>query len=164
MTAYKAPQDYPMGNNEEYVFLAGSIEMGKAVEWQTLIEKEFEGSGINTLNPRRDDWDSSWVQDPTPGTKFHEQVTWELTGLENSDMIVFYFDPKTQSPVTLLELGKCLENNEDKLIFVCCSPEYFRYGNVKIMCDREFERKSLILFSENFDDLVSDIRLALAFM
>lgn len=117
------------------IFTAGSIEMGKAEKWQDKLVRLFEYSDhVLFLNPRRDDWDSSWIQDPTPGTKFHEQVSWELDHIELSDIVVFYFDPKTQSPITLLELGHCL--GADKTVIVCCPDGYFRKGNVVITCKR----------------------------
>ena len=100
------------------VFTAGSIEMGKAEPWQDKLAKEFTKENVIFFNPRREDWDSSWTQDPTPGTKFHEQVTWELDYIEKSDLVIFYFDPKTQSPISLLELGLCLSFS--KPVIVCC--------------------------------------------
>ena len=56
----KAPKK--LTNGGITVFLAGSIEMGKAVDWQTQIENELkdklDGDTVVTLyNPRRDDWD-----------------------------------------------------------------------------------------------------------
>src|SRR5947207_12517647 len=58
------------------VFLAGSIEMGEAEQWQKRIVAALSGAGdLVILNPRRDDWDGSWEQradDP----RFSEQVNW----------------------------------------------------------------------------------------
>src|SRR5690606_22033053 len=104
------------------IFLAGSIEMGRAIPWQDKLAEIFSAEDkLVILNPRRPDWDSSWKQDPTPGTKFHEQVTWEQDYIEAADIVVFYFDPKTQSPITLLELGQNLNNS--KTIIVCCNKD-----------------------------------------
>lgn len=116
------------------VFLAGSIEMGKAIPWQDRVAEEVSAKKLILLNPRRADWDSSWTQDPTPGTQFHEQVTWEQDYLSLADIVVFFFDPKTQSPITLLELGHALGSG--KKIIVCCPDGYFRKGNVIIVCKR----------------------------
>jgi len=113
-----------------YVFLAGSIEMGKAEKWQDRLANELSDYEVVLFNPRRDDWDSSWVQDPTPGTKFHEQVSWELEHIRKSDLVVFYFDPNTQSPITLLELGYVIGSGMQAI--VCCPDGYFRKGNVII--------------------------------
>jgi hypothetical protein len=67
------------------VFLAGSIGLpdsgGKAEDWQKMIIKELSDYPIQFLNPRRDDWDSSWKQ-TIEDKQFNEQVTWELSSLE----------------------------------------------------------------------------------
>ena len=140
MKYIEAPNDLgTFSHKETVIFLGGSIEMGKAENWQTKFVNRYENcDNLVLLNPRRKDWDSSWSQDPTPGTKFHEQVTWELKAQELSDIVVYYFDPNTTSPITLLELGLFSRNatGNNAVPLVCCSPEYFRYGNIKIVCDR----------------------------
>lgn len=119
--------------NKTWIFLAGSIEMGLADEWQKRLVNKFEDHDLIFLNPRRDDWDSSWPQDPTPGTKFYEQVTWELDFLKSADLVVFYFDPATESPITLMELGYAVGSSKN--IMVCCPDGFYRKGNVVITCD-----------------------------
>jgi len=114
------------------VFLAGSIDMGKAVNWQERVEKELEDLEIIIANPRRDDWDSSWVQDIS-NDKFREQVTWELDSLELAQLILVYFDPDGPAPITLLELGMFGRTSN---MIVCCPEGYWRRGNVQIVCDR----------------------------
>lgn len=140
MITYLAP-DYGYTDHDAHaitkIFLGGSIEMGAAVKWQDALT-EFLSSyedDVIVLNPRRDDWDASWIQDPTPGTQFHDQVTWELDAQEDSDIHVYYFDPKTKSPITLFELGTFGIISPETTI-VCCPPDFYRYGNVKIFCDR----------------------------
>ena len=44
------------------MFLAGSIEMGIAEDWQKRVQKQLLDKEIVFLNPRRDDWDASWEQ------------------------------------------------------------------------------------------------------
>jgi len=128
----KAPGKYDL-RGKVGVFLAGSIEMGKAVNWQTKVEDGLEEfDEVVVLNPRRDDWDSSWEQ-TKDNPQFNEQVTWELQALEDADVIVMYFDPDTKSPITLLELG--IHSHAGKLI-VCCSEGFWRKGNVDIVCER----------------------------
>lgn len=125
------------------VFLGGSIEQDTAERWQQkLIELEhMQDLPAIFINPRRDIWDSTWVQDPTKGTPFATQVHWELNNLEDCDIPVFYFDPNTTSPITLMELGLTLGSSDTyypnmRQIIVCCPKTYFRYGNVKITCER----------------------------
>lgn len=113
------------------VFLAGSIEMGKADNWQKEVELAFESSDdILLLNPRRTDRNSSWIQD-IHNPEFNEQVNWELQAMETADLIIMYFAPGTLSPVTLLELG--LQASSGKLV-VCCPEGFQRKGNVDIVC------------------------------
>lgn len=132
MIHIKAPNDYER-NEFPIIFLAGSIDMGKAVEWQGEVADALKDYDIIILNPRRDDWDSSWEQ-KIENDKFREQVEWELRGMENADIIVYYFDPDGQAPITLLELG--LHANDNKFKVVCCPDGFWRKGNVDIVCDR----------------------------
>ena len=118
--------------NSFSVFLAGSIELGSAENWQTFVERELSGIHIVILNPRRDNWDSSWLQDK-PNSKFREQVEWELSALETASIIAMYFEPGTKSPVSLLELG--LFARSGKMV-VCCPEGFWRKGNVDIVCER----------------------------
>ena len=134
MIHIKAPNDYP--DIESFsIFLGGSIEMGAAENWQNRLAADLIGEDVLILNPRRDDWNSSWAQDPTPGTQFYEQVTWELHAQDVADLLIYYFDPSTTSPITLLELG-AFGRAEPEAVIVCCPTSYFRYGNVRIFCER----------------------------
>lgn len=114
------------------IFLAGSIEQNMAENWQEKIIQNINHDYLIILNPRRKDWDSAWKED-IENPKFNEQVNWELKGLEHSDLIVMYFDPKTKSPISLLELG--LWANSGKII-VCCPNGYWKKGNVDIVCKK----------------------------
>lgn len=121
--------------NGPIIFLGGSIEMGKARDWQVEITNALDGLPCTILNPRRDDWDPTWPQDPTPGTEFCKQVDWELLAQDIADVIVYYFVPGTQSPITLLELGLYAYLGNES-IHVYCPKEFWRYGNVKIVCEK----------------------------
>lgn len=115
------------------IFLAGSIGVDvKAEEWQRRFIDALAKANYRILNPRREDWDNTWKQDIS-NPNFKEQVLWELDGLELADVIVMYFDPNTNSPITLLELG--LYARTKKLI-VCCPEGFWRKGNVDIVCER----------------------------
>ena len=148
-TVLKAPEPY-IQDERCSIFLGGSIDMGAAENWQERLTKDLSGyESLVILNPRRDDWDSSWVQDPTPGTKFHEQVSWELDCQEQADVNVYYFSADSKAPITLLELGLFNDDN----VVVCCPKEFYRYGNVKMVCDRYG-----ITIVETYDDLIKLIR------
>lgn len=147
MREIKAPQDPDI---EFRIFLAGSIEMGSAEPWQEkIVAAVSPDSRFVFLNPRRDDWDSSWKQsinDP----QFNMQVSWELNMLDAADLIIMYFDPNTKSPISLLELG--LHANSRKLV-VCCPEGFWRKGNVEMVCDRY-----KIQLLDSFDKLVELVR------
>ena len=112
------------------VFLAGSIEMGKAENWQDSLGKFLEEKGYIIFNPRRDDWDSAWIQ-TYENPQFFQQVHWELNALRVSDLIIMNFIPDTISPISLLELGLFATSKKIKVI---CPEGYFRKGNVEVIC------------------------------
>lgn len=150
----KAPEKYEE-TNAIRIFLGGSIDMGAAENWQDRLVKDladYDDEDVILLNPRRDDWDSSWVQDPTPGTQFYEQVAWELEEQENAEGIVYYFAADSKAPITLLELGLFGKGNA----IVCCPKEFYRYGNVKMVCDRYG-----IIMVETYDELVQFLKNAI---
>lgn len=115
------------------LFLAGSIDMGEAVDWQTKMTDALSRLlPITILNPRRNDWDSSWKEDIS-NEQFREQVDWELDTQDAADVIAMYFSPESKAPITLLELG--LSARSGKLI-IACPKGYWKRGNVQIICER----------------------------
>jgi len=132
------------------VFLGGTIDMGKSLDWQSLLISLLEKritKEVTVYNPRRPDWDSSWKQVPGDNP-FTEQVNWELDYLAKTDINVFYFAPGSSSPITLLELGwSTIRTDQPKIVF--CKDSYQRYGNVKIFCDRMG-----IKVIENFEEFI----------
>lgn len=127
----KAPNDFS-DTPAPRVFLAGSIEMGSAPDWQEGVSDELSKAGMVVLSPRRDDWDAS-AEQSIDNDYFREQVEWELLGLETADTALMYFVPGTKSPICLLELG--LFARSGKLV-VCCPKGFWRKGNVDIVCQR----------------------------
>jgi hypothetical protein len=114
------------------IFLAGSIEMGKAEDWQQKVITAVSDFEKVIYNPRRENWDSSWVQ-TIDNPKFKEQVDWELEGLEESDLIIMNFTPETMSPISLMEFG--LYARSGKMV-VYCPEGFWRKGNVDVVCKR----------------------------
>jgi hypothetical protein len=135
------------------VFLAGSIEMGTAEDWQIKVQEQFKYDDIVIFNPRRDDWDSSWVQQQS-NPQFNHQVNWEIDKLEDADIIFMYLSPETKSPISLMELG--LHANDRKMI-VCCPDGFWRKGNVDIVCTRN----NIQCFT-NIDDAIGALRTRIA--
>jgi len=132
MNQIKAPN--PVDDSLATVFLAGSIEMGAAENWQDRVVKMFEGTPWTILNPRRDDWDNSWEQS-LQDKRFVQQVQWELRGLENCEWAIVYFSPETKAPITLLELGLLSQIDPNKVLVVC-PKGFYRKGNVDVVCSR----------------------------
>lgn len=152
MLEVKAPKRYldirNTCNDPIRLFLAGSIEMGTAEKWQDKVVASLKDKNVVIFNPRRDDWDSSWVQS-IDNPQFKEQVEWELDYLERANVVLFYFDPNTKSPITLLELGLVDKN---KPVVVCCPKGFWRRGNVEIVC-----KKYDLIFCENLDEALFNL-------
>ncbi|WP_292227937.1 nucleoside 2-deoxyribosyltransferase domain-containing protein [Brevundimonas sp.] len=123
-----SPQPLPIDNRRPRVFLGGSIDMGGAPDWQSAMTTALSDMDVVILNPRRPDWNPAWRPDADE-PEFRRQVEWELNALEASDVIVMYFAPGTQSPVSLLEMG--LHARGGKLI-VLAPDGFWRKGNVDI--------------------------------
>lgn len=137
----------PTSKYSPAIFLAGSIEMGKAEDWQSQVQTELSDIDVTIFNPRRDDWDSSWIQRET-NPEFNHQVNWELDHLERSDIIFMYFAPDTMSPISLLELGMFADSRK---MIICCPTNFWRRGNVEIVCSRF----GIPLFNELNDAIAS---------
>jgi hypothetical protein len=149
----KPPAPLLLDGGTPSVFLAGSIEMGQAEDWQARVERALAGVDVLLLNPRRDEWDASWVQSLANPT-FVEQVEWELAAMEKASLVAMYFAPATRAPVTLLELG--LNARGGKLV-VCCPDGYWRKGNVEVVC-----RRYGVPLAASLDELAAEVRRRVA--
>lgn len=150
MIEIKAPHDYSAYQGKTSLFLAGTIEMGMAEDWQRRISAALSHMDVLVLNPRRDHWNAAWEQS-IDNPPFREQVEWELDALDAADMIVMYFVPETKSPITLMELGVHAAKNPEKVV-VCCPKGFWRKGNVDILCKRYG-----VLQLETIDDLITHV-------
>jgi hypothetical protein len=128
----KPPASLPTDLGAASVFLAGSIEMGAAIDWQRQVEDALSDLPVVILNPRRDEWDASWVQS-IANPQFREQVEWELEAQERAGVIGMYFAPATKAPITLLELGLFARSGK---VVVCCPEGFWRKGNIEVVCAR----------------------------
>jgi len=145
MELYKAPQKYP--DDDKYtIFLGGSIEMGKAEEWQQRISIALSDKNIRILNPRRDDFDSS-QQQSINNPYFKEQVNWELDSLDRADLIIMYLQKDTLSPISMMEIGLYAKT---KKMLICCPDGFWRKGNIEIVADRYAENCTLF---DTYQDL-----------
>lgn len=151
------PSFITLDNSRTSVFLAGSIEMDKAEQWQQRFIDEFisqyergsSGRFVDIFNPRRANWDitaKQSIEDPV----FYQQVRWELDYLEDAKVRVFYFAPDTLSPISLLEFGKFFDYPNT---FLCVNSAYQRAGNLEV-----FANKYKIKIHRDFGDIIRKIK------
>jgi hypothetical protein len=142
----QAPKSFSKYFSHNYItiFAGGSIEMDMAKPWQRRLVSAFKDyDDVVIINPRRTSWNNSWKQ-VAKDKNFRKQVEWELTGLEDCDLAIMYFDPATKSPISLLELGlfgtRSRWNPDTKKtlskMHVVCPAPFWRKGNVDIVCER----------------------------
>lgn len=153
MQLITSPAPFQIQPGLHYAFLAGSIEMGTAPDWQAALISRIENDQLVILNPRRSQWDPQWSE--VPGhPMFRQQVEWELEALEQAHSIWLYFAPGTQSPVTLLEMG--LHARAGKLR-ICCPEGFWRRENVRITAQRY--QIPLISTLDELADSLNSIRI-----
>ena len=128
---FKPPAAVPWDARPSVV-LAGSIDMGTAIDWQSEVERGLAAVDCLVLDPRRDDWDSSWEQSIQNAQVEWELVEWELEGLERATVVAMYVAPDSKAPITLLELGLVARANK---AIVCAPKEFWRSGNVHVVCE-----------------------------
>src|SRR6478609_8062091 len=129
---YKSPESIlEIQISKKTIFLAGSIEMDKAINWQKICEEKLSNKFI-LFNPRRESWDNSWEQ-TIDNLQFNEQVSWELDALEKADIILMFFAANTKSPISLLEFGLYARSGKLKVIV---EEGFWRKGNIDIVCQK----------------------------
>lgn len=119
--------------HRETIFLAGTTSNVDATDWRETLSSALSTLPVTIYNPYRPDWDSTWREE-ADFAPFREQVNWELTKQEEAGVVVVYFHPATQAPVSLLELGISLRVPQK--VVVCCPEGYWKRGNVQIVCER----------------------------
>ncbi|EFX02061.1 hypothetical protein CMQ_2110 [Grosmannia clavigera kw1407] len=132
------------------VFLAGTTSKVDEADWRETLSALFSDLPVTIYNPYRADWDSTWREDIN-FVPFREQVEWELAMQEKADMVVIYFHPATQAPISLLELGLCARTPGKAIVL--CPEGYWKRGNVQIVC-----QKLAIEMAETIEGLEEAIR------
>lgn len=148
-----SPAPLPANHDRARLFLGGSIDMGKATDWQRAMIAALTTERVAILNPRRPDWNPAWKPEASD-QNFRQQVEWELAALDSADIIILYFAPGSQSPVSLLEMG--LHARSGKLI-IFCPDGFWRKGNVDITAARYGAQQV-----SSFDELHSAVRARIA--
>lgn len=136
--------------NTKSVFLAGTIDNGNSFNWQESIVNRCQDLDITFYNPRR----KQWTDSPLP-YQLEYQIKWEQEHLDNADIIIMCLLDDSKSPISLLELG--LYAQSGKLI-VFCNPEFYRYTNVKLTC----QKYNIPLYKVNLDNMKSILETKIA--
>lgn len=144
-----APSDQPPQGLKS-VFLAGTTSKVDTTDWRETLSTLLSEHRITIYNPYRADWDSTWREDIN-FAPYHQQVKWELEKQEQADMVVVYFHPATQAPISLLELGLCAQQPGKAIVF--CPEGYWKRGNVQIVC-QTFEIEMVESIEELRDAIV----------
>ena len=113
------------------VFLAGAIDMGSAIDWQSLVIDQLSGKdNLVLINPRRANW--TVINAVRPET-LDEQIHWELNALEQVDAVFMWFPKDAAAPISFLETGLYLRS--DKII-IGSEMGFYRRRNLEITCER----------------------------
>jgi Nucleoside 2-deoxyribosyltransferase like len=128
---YAPSDELPRGLKS--VFLAGTTNKVDTVDWRESLSISLSDAPVTIYNPYRADWDSSWREDIN-FAPYREQVEWELEKQGKADIVIVYFHPATQAPISLLELGICARVPGKAL--VVCPEGYWKRGNVQIVCKK----------------------------
>lgn len=151
-TEVKAPTNYDATTGTS-IFLGGSIDQGEAENWQDKVARALDDLDVTILNPRRDDWDSSWEQS-IDNPEFVQQVEWEIKAQEDADVLLYYFTKDSKSPVTMFEAGAWGTKGDCVL---CVEAGFYREANLQI-----YARHWKVPIYDNFDDMIADLHTLLA--
>ena len=116
--------------NAKSVFLAGTIDNGDSLNWQDKVIIELINLGIEceVFNPHREHWN------PKPTKEdMEKQIKWEQNHLDSADIIAMVLLDDSKSPISLLEMGLYAKS---KKLIVFCTPEFYRYDNVRLTCEK----------------------------
>lgn len=107
------------------VFLAGAIDMGSAVDWQSeVIEILSRHENIVLMNPRRTNFNTDTLD---------EQIHWELNALEIADAIIMWFPKAAKAPISFFESGLYLHSGK---LVIGAQMGFYRRRNLEITCER----------------------------
>lgn len=138
------PESTSQSLHNKSIFLAGAIDLGKAVDWQSELAPLLSKNGWIVFNPRKE----TWIEEKISLVR---QIKWELERIQAANYILFYLPATSTAPISLLELGLVL--GLGKPVIVCCEPDYYRYTNVVLTFNSYTHHRNRALFLTSFDDL-----------
>lgn len=132
------------------IFLAGSINMGDAPDWQAevikYIKEVWTNTDVTVYNPRR-------AEAFTPEME-EEQVAWETCMLQSSDFILMHLAAGGGlSPISLLELGLYMR---DEKLYLSMEEDYPR----KYVTNIHYALSGANIITESPNDSIECMRLS----
>lgn len=132
-----APSD-EIPHHAKSIFLAGSVPTSNqaddtTTDWRNQLSAALADLPITIYNPYRANWDDSWRED-IYFVPFRQQLEWELDMQEKADLVLVYFHPDTQAPISLLEFGIWVRAPGKTV--VVCPQGYWKRGYVQTVCKR----------------------------
>ena len=143
---------YPDDSFRTSLFLAGTIEMGNSVDWQSMMIEKLKDSSVGIFNPRR-------VVSTSDQKEIERQINWELKSINRCKIIFMYLAEGSISPISLYELGLLQGGKADgKLVIVYCDPGYTRKNNVIVTTNNDYFHHPSIRMFTDFDKAFKSLR------
>jgi hypothetical protein len=125
MIEIQAPNEYNYTGTK--IFLGGSLSL--LGDWRADFIDDLSDTNYIFLNPRRDDVDTfDW---DSPSEVLNNLIRWVNDDIQDTDIIVLYFQESVNSPVSILDLA-----------------DLMKYKNVYVGADENFWKRSLINTAE----------------
>lgn len=143
-TIITAPEIYtPMVDPQYKIFLAGAIDMGAAVDWQSyVIEKLQDIPRIVVFNPRRPVFSADTLD---------EQIQWELEALEMVNLVFMWLPINSKAPISFFEAGLYWKSGK---LMIGAEQGFYRRRNLEITADRY-----AITVYDDLDEMIARVRL-----
>lgn len=119
--ALATPYSWPM----HYIFLAGAIDMGAAVDWQKVAIESLSPFRAAICNPRR--------AVPFTPDMLDEQIAWELDAMAQVDTVLMWFPKDSKAPVAMLETGFLLPTGK---LVLGAEDGFYRRRNLELTAQR----------------------------
>lgn len=132
------------------IFLAGSINMGGAPDWQAnaikYVKEVWTNNDVTIYNPRRVEAFTQEMEE--------EQVAWETSMLQSADFILMHLVAGGGlSPISLLELGLYMR---DKKLYLSIEEDYPR----KYVTSIHYALSGANIITESPNDSIEHMRLS----
>ena len=152
MKVIRALENYSKSENDVLCFLAGPCPTSN--KWRNDVISFLEGiekdktlrlDNLVIVDPFRKDW-------PSTEEGLSEQIKWEAKMLNDTDILIAYFDKSKDKndtfPITLFELGRNMMNIKEKFgnnkinyrVLAFAHPDYSLFNNLKFELEMLTER------------------------